>query len=810
MSSDLRYAFRQLAKSPGFTAVAILTLGLGIGATATTFCWLQNMVDNPLPGVPRQERMAVLTVARGKSVWDTISLPDIADARELRNVFAGVIGSQVTPACLTDGDKPEWIYGQIATSNFFDVLGVKPLHGQTFLAANDAEKGANPVVVLSETYWRKRFNGDPAVIGRVVRINQHPFTIIGVVPATFLGTMSGLRCDFWAPVSMHGEVANFGSLQYREYRWLHTQVRLQPGVTLAAAQAVLDAFSAREEQTYPRTNREFRFLVLPFSQAPYGIQPKLVGVLRILLVVSIGVLLIVAANLASLLLARATVRRREIAIRLSLGATRARLIRQLLTESLLLAAAGGILGILLAFWAVDILVAWLPVSYLPLSLAFSINGPTLLFTLGLAAVTGVVFGLVPALQASRPDLTAALKEGGSGSGTGGGHQRLRRLLAIAEVALALTLLIGAGLCVKSLRRAEAADLGFRPDRVLLGGLRIGMNGYDEQTGKIFYRELRQRLAAMPGVEAVGLAGNFPMGLERCGSHGVAVDGYVRQPGEDTNIQTTMVSPGYFETLRIPLLAGRDFTERDDQDAPGVAVINEAMAKRFWPGQDAIGRKFLDGGRPTTVIGVTKTGKYNYTLNEPPSGFFYRPFMQGVPELNLAVGVRTSGDPAAFAETLRREVRRLDPRVELWLTGSMTDYIKPAFLVHQLASRLLEGLGLVALVLAALGVYGVMSYVVNQRTREFGVRLALGATARDLLGMILREGMVLAAVGTVAGLGLAFLTARGLTAVLYGVDPFDPMVFAGVPLLLAAAMLLACWLPARRATRVNPVEALRAE
>ena len=807
MFQDLRYAFRQLAKSPGFTVVALLTLGLGIGATATTFCWLQNMVGNPLPGVARQERMAVLTVAPGKSVWDTISLPDIVDARELRNVFAGVIGSQVTPACLTDGDKPEWIYGQIATSNFFDVLGVQPVLGRTFTPANDAEKGANPVLVLSETYWRKRFNADPSVIGRVVRINQHPFTIIGVVPATFLGTMSGLRCDFWAPVTMHGEVANFGSLQYREYRWLHSQVRLQPGVTLAAAQAVLDAFSAREEQTYPRTNREFRFLVLPFSQAPYGVQPKLVGVLQILLVVSIGVLLIVAANLASLLLARATVRQREIAIRLSLGATRSRLIQQLLVESLLLAAVGGALGILLAFWAVELLVAWFPVSYLPIALSFAINAPTLLFTLGLAAVTGVVFGLVPALHASRPDLTAALKEGGSGSGTGGGHQRLRRLLAVAEVALALTLLIGAGLCVKSLRHAEAADLGFRPDRVLLGGLRIGMNGYDEQTGKIFYRELRQRLTALPGVEAVGLAGVFPMGLEHCGAHGVAVDGYPRQPGEDTNIQATMVSPGYFDTLRVPLLAGRDFTERDDQGAPGVAVINEAMAKRFWPGQDAIGRKFFDNGRPTTVIGVTKTGKYN-TLNEPPTGFFYRPFMQGVPELNLAVGVRTSGDPAAFAETLRREIRRLDPRVEVWLTAPMTDYIKPAFLVNQLASRLLEGLGLVALVLAALGVYGVMSYVVNQRTREFGVRLALGATGRDLLGMILREGMVMAAVGTVAGLGLAFLTVRGLTAVLYGVDPFDPMVFAGVPLLLAAVMLLACWLPARRATKVNPTEALR--
>ena len=809
MLSDLRFALRSFAQTPGFTAIALLTLGLGIGASATTFCWLQNVVDNPLPGVARQEQMAVLTAARGGSVWHTISPLDITDARELRTVFAGVVGSQITPACLTDGDKPEWIYGQIATSNFFDVLGVKPLHGRTFTPDNDAKAGADPVLVLSETYWRKRFNADPAVIGRVVRVNQHPFTIVGVVPAAFLGTMSGLRCDFWAPVTMHREVANFGSLEYRGDRWLHTQVRLQPGVTLAAAQTVLDTFSAREEQAYPKTNREIRFIVLPFSRAPYGIQPMLVGVLRILFAVSIGVLLIVAANLASLLLARATVRQREIAIRLSLGATRFRLIQQLLVESLLLAGAGGILGTLLSFWAIDVLVAWIPLIYLPIGLSFSINGPTLLFVLGLAVVTGVVFGLVPALQASRPDLTTALKEGGRGTGTGGRHQRLRRLLAVTEVALALALLIGAGLCVKSLQHAEGADLGFKPDRVLLGGLRIGMNGYNEQTGKNFYRELRQRLAAAPGVEAVGLAGSFPMGVERCGSHGVAVDGYVFQPGEDNSVQGTVVSPGFFETLRIPLLAGRDFTDQDDQEAPGVAVINEAMAKRFWPGQDVVGRKFFDNGRPTTVIGVTKTGKYT-TLSETSVGFFYRPFMQGVPELNLAVGVRTSGDPAAFGETLRQEIRRLDPRVEVWLTMPMTDFIKPAFLAHRLAARLLKGLGLVALVLAALGVYGVMSYVVNQRAREFGVRLALGATARDLLGMILREGMAMAAMGTVAGLGLAFLTARGLTAILYGVDPFDPVIYIGGPLLLTAVMLLASWLPARRATRVDPCTVLRAE
>ncbi len=809
MISDLRFALRQLAKSPGFTAVAALSLALGIGATTTVFCWIQGIMLHPLPGVEREEQMVVLTTVHDKQMWDTVSLPDLRDYRELKEVFAGIIGSQTTPACLTVDNHSEWMYGQVATADFFAVLGVKPLLGRTFLPDEDRKPGGNPVLVLSETFWRRRFNGDPAIVGRNVELNQHPFTIIGVVPAAFHGTMSGLICDFWAPVSMHQEVASFGSLDNRWDRWLHTQARLQPGVGLVRAQAVVDAFGARLEKTYADSNRLIRLRVLPFAKAPYGAQPVFGLVLRILLAVSVGVLLIVAANVANLLLARATGRQKEIAIRLAMGAGRGRLIRQLLVESLLLAVLGGILGVMIAYWAVDLLRAWMPHTYLPVGIATSVDAQTLGFTVLLTLVTGVVFGLVPAVQASKPDLNSTLKEGGRGSGAAAAHHRLRSLLVIAEVALSLVLLVGAGLCIKSVQRARQADLGFDPGHVLIVGLRIGMNGYTEETARMFYRRLEERSAALPGVQSAALSSWFPLGFEGGPMHSVEVDGYERQPGEDTTFQYSNISPGYFTVMKIPLVAGRDFTDQDDEKAPAAAIVNETMAKRFWPGQDPVGRKFRENGRVTTVVGVAKSGKYR-SLNEPPRCFYYRPYRQVLWDLSLGICLRTVGDPAMLAGVLQQEIHKLDPRVEIWVTLPMTDFIKAAYLAPVLASRLLSWLGMVALTLAAMGVYGVMAYVVSQRTQEFGIRMALGAGTGDVLRLIFREGLALAAIGIAIGLTLALTVTRLLASFLYGVSPFDLATFTGVPVLLGLVTLLACWLPAKRATRVNPIEALRTE
>ena len=763
MFSDLRFAFRQLAKFPGFTAVVVLSLALGIGANATVLSWIEHLLLRPLPGVARQEDLVILTTSVADRMWDTVSLPDLRDAAAEKTIFAGITGSQQTPACLTVDRRAEWLYGQIVTANFFEVLGVKPLLGRAFLPAEDEKPGGHPVLVISENCWRRSFAADPAVIGRVVDLNRHAFTIVGVVPAAFRGDVTGLACDFWAPVMMHREVAYSGidadQVLKRYARWLHTYARLQPGVSVAQAQAALDTLSARLEQAYPDTNRDIRLHAWALWNSTYGAQKIFRPVLGLLLAVSLGVLLIVAANVANLLLARATARHKEIAIRLAVGAGRARLIRQLLTESVLLALLGGGLGALLAGWMVGLFRFFLPTTHLPVNIVRAVDARTLGVTLALTLVTGIVVGLVPALQASRPQLTAALKEGGRSAAGGGAHHRVRSLLVVAEVALALVLLVGAALCLRGLRKSRQIDPGLDPQGVLLAGLRVGMNGYTRDTAPAFYRLLRQRFAGLPGVESVALANWFPLGFEDTGTANVELPARPRRPGEQLNFRMGIVSPDYFRTLRIRLLAGRDFSDQDDAKSPRVAVVNEAMAQRLWPGQDAVGRTFKDNGRDTTVIGVAATGKYR-ELNDAPECFFYLPYQQAPYQLDLGLCLRVAGgDPAGLANRLRDEIHQLDPGVEVWTTLRMTDYIQAALLPQKIASSLLLLLGLVALVLAAMGVYAVMAYAVNQRMQEFGVRMALGASAGDVLRQVLRQGLGQALGGMAVGLPLALAATR---------------------------------------------------
>lgn len=809
--NDLRFALRMLLKNPGFTIVAALSLAVGIGANTVVFSWIQETVLRPLPGVAKPEELVVLCTTHGSEQWETLSLPDLRDYSGLTNVFNGIIASQMTPACLTVNGKAEWAYGQIATANYFDMLGVNPLLGRTFVAEEDLRPGGAPVLVLSEGYWRRRFGGDPNVIGQVVDLNRNSFTIVGVVPGEFRGTMSGLRFDFWAPLVMHEQVANFGSLNNRGDHWLHTQARLQPGVSRSQAQAAVDTLAKQLEQAYPDTNREIGLRLLSLWKSPYGGSALMLPVLSLLFAVSFGVLLIVAANVANLLLARATVRQKEIAIRLALGAGRMRLIRQLLTESLVLALLGGTLGVLAAQWGAQLFRAFMPRTYLPIGYEFAVNGETMLFTMALTLVTGIVFGLAPALQSSRLNLSASLKEGGRTSGAALPHHRLRSALVVAEVALALVLLVGAGLCLKGSRKAQALDIGFDPRQVLLAGLRIGMHGYDEERGMVFYRQLRERLAAMPGVKEAALANWFPLGFEGGSSTTVAVPGYERKPNEDLSIQNSIVSPRYFAALGIPLLSGRDFTEQDDTSHPLVVIINETMAKRFWPGQDPIGRKFTiwNGQRELTVIGVAKNGKYRL-LSEPPRPFMYFAYQQGVWNLDLSLALRTEGDPITFASALRREIHALDPGVEVWNTIAMRDFSQAAFLGQKIVSTLLMALGAVALVLAAMGIYGVMAYVVSQRTHEMGIRLALGASAQRVIQLVLSQGMRLAGLGLALGLIGAVALSHSLTNFLYGVSPFDLVTFVGVMITLAAVSLAACLVPAWRAASVDPMTALRSE
>ncbi len=807
MFQDLRYACRQLRRSPGFAAVVILTLALGIGANATVLCWLRHLVQRPVPGAVDQPSLAVILSNRGGG---NASRQDVRDLGALDTVLAGAAVSMTTPASLAVGDELSWTYGQIVSANFFDLLGVRPLLGRGFQPGEDTVPGGNPVVVIGERLWRQRFAADPQIVGRTVDLNRHRFTVVGVVPAVFRGTMNGLRCEFWAPISMFKEITTRGdfSLERRNYRGFHTIARLRPSVSIGQAQAAFATVDTRLAAAFPATNRGVHHRILPYTECPYGAQ-SIAPVLHLLLAVTLGVLLIVMANVANLMLARAESRRREIAIRLATGASRWRLVRQLLTESLALALPAGILGLVVASWGVDLLGWLVPRSNMPVDLAgFHLDGATLGLTLLLTLAAGLLFGLLPALQSLSPRLYETLKE--SGRSTGGTRQHhVARTLVVAEVALALTLLIASGLCLKGLRQASRLDLGFDPEHVLVAQLQVGMNGHNHETAMVFYRQLEQRLATLPGAEQAALATWFPLGFGGCKGLGAEVEGYLPPAGQDPTYEYAALSPGYFDTMRIPLLAGRDFTETDDAESPPVAIVNEAFALRFWPGRNAVGRRFRSDGRWRTIVGVVKTGRYE-SVHEEPRCFFYLPYRQRLPDLDLNICVRTAGDPAAFAGALRQAVASVDPRVELYGTIPMTEAAAHGLLGQRIATNLLSALGAVALFLSAMGVYAVMAHAVGRRTQEFGIRLALGASPAAVLRLVGREGLGLAAVGILVGLALTTAVSRLLTGFIHGVSAFDPVVFLLMSTALLGIVLAATCLPARRATRVDPLVALRAE
>ena len=810
MLSDLWYSLRKLFKSPGFTAVVVLSMAIGIGANATVMCLLRNLVMHPLPGVEDEGRIVVLVSNQGGGC---ASLPDLRDFGQFHRVFVGTEASMPTNACLTVQKQQEWIQSEIVSANFFELLGIRPLIGRTFLPDEDRKPGGNPVLVISERLWRGRFGADPSIVGRIVDLNRHSFTIVGVVPASFHGSVSPMEFDAWAPLSMIWEVRNQGTyfLTARSARGWLDLARLQPGVSVEQAQAAVTTMDAQLAKAYPNNNLEAHHRVVPLSKCPWGGQTAMGPALGLLLAVSLGVQLIVAANVGNLLLARATSRQKEVAIRMAAGAGRWRLVRLFLTESVVLALLGGGAGALFAAWAVDSVPYFLPTEIAAVTqLSFHLDGVSLGFTLALSLATGIAFGLIPALQAPDLNLQAVLKEGGRSSSQGGASQhRLRGGLVVAEIAIALVLLVGAGLCIKGLRQARRIDFGFNPDHVLIAGMQIGMNGYNVTTGRAFYRQAQHRVASLPGVEDAALASWFPLGLTGCKGWDVSVDGYQRPVGEDTTYTYAVISPRYFSTLRLPLVAGRDFTEADDSSSQKVAIVNETFAKRFWPGKDPIGRQFHTGGVLRTVVGVAKAGKYNQ-LNEGPWCFFYLPYLQEVPDLDLSLCVRTSGDPAAFSGLLRQAIGEIDPGVELLRTVPLSAHSGLVLFPQRMASSLLVLLGFTALLLASMGVYAVLAYAVAQRTQEFGVRIALGASPADVLRLVIGRGLLLAAGGVAIGIGVAFGATRLMAGFLYGVSPVDPVTFVGVPVVLGLVALLACYLPARRATKVDPMVALRSQ
>jgi putative ABC transport system permease protein len=816
LRQNLRYAVRTLVRTPAFTAAAILSLALGIGANTTIFTLLNTLFLNPLPVERPSELVAVFTVAdRNATQFGNLlplSYPNLKDFRDRNGVLTDLAGySPPLPLSLSIADEPQRVFAELVTGNYFDVLGIHPAAGRFFNPDEDRTPDAHPVAVIGYGLWQRRFGGRPDAIGQRISLNRRPFTIVGVAPEGFKGVTSMFGPELWLPSMMSPQ------LQPRQAgNWLDERAavvfsavgRLNPGVTVAQAEANLKAIARALEQAYPQPNAGRNVTVMPLTEAT--IFPGMRGMLLLaggVLMAIVGlVLLIACSNVANLLLARAAARRQEIAVRLALGATRTQLMRQLVTESLVLGVAGGALGLVFGIWGRNLLWAARPAIVANNFVELKIDAHVFAFALGLSLVTGLVFGIMPALRASRADLVGALKLEPLFAA------RRRRIslangLVIGQVALSLVALVAAALFLRSLERAHTVDLGYVTKPLAIMSVDLAQGGYDEARGRQFARDIRDRVARVPDIVGVSWSTNLPLWASLY--RRVSIEG--REPTKPSDAPLAIVSTvdlDYFKVLGLGVTRGRDFTDADRERSLPVAIVNERMAERYWPNQDPIGHTFRFDTEPVArqVIGVVKTIKYQ-TLGETPQPAVYLPFRQNYAD-GLVLYVRTLGEPARAIGTVEREVRAMDAQVPLENAVSMDEMIDQSLWMMKIAAGLLASFGALALALASVGLYGLMAYSVNERRRELGVRMALGAARADIVRLVLRDGMTLVLVGVLAGLGVSLLVSRALASLLLGTTPTDPASFAGASLLLAAVALIGCYLPAHRASRCDPLIALR--
>ena len=814
---DLRYGLRMLGKSPGFTAVALISLALGIGANVTIFTLLNAVFLRQIPVQDIGSLVSLFTTDAkntGRFLdFMPMSVPNFRDFHDQGEVFSSLVASTGVPVSITGGTgDPEQIFGQLVSGSYFDTLGVKLPVGRGFLSEEDSAPGAHPVAVLSHRFWQRRFASDTSLIGGTVRLNGRVYTIVGIAPLGFRGTAAFGGPDVWIPLMQHGDfLPRDDWFDSRRALLVNVLGRLKPGVTPGQAASSLKTIAARLEKDYPNDNLKRSVNLVPLAQSVIDPNQRDVFVRAgaLLMTVVSLVLLIACANLANLLLARATARRREVAIRLSLGAGRGRLIRQLLTESILLAFLGGAAGLATAVWGRDLLWKFRPPFFAPGDLDLQLDGRVLLFTLALALLTGLLFGLVPALHGSRPDLASDLKERTSQQGQPNRRFSARRALVMSQVALSLVALIGSGLFLRSLASAQRIDPGFDVERLAVLNVNVAGQGYEQPRGKEFYRLLIERVSSVPGVEATALSSLPPFALGFLRS--VFPEGLEASPDRSgILVPLNTVSTGYFRVAGIPILRGRDFAPSDRDGAPHVAIINETMAKRFWPGDDPLGKRFHFHGEDFwhEVIGLAKDSKY-LTVGEDPTPFLYLPLDQHY-EPALTVFARARRAPESILPTLRAEVQSLDRNMPLTGVDTARDLLSQGVWPARMGASLLATFGGLALLLAAVGIYGVTTYSVSQRTQEIGIRMAMGASPRDVLRLILRQGMVPVLLGVAAGLAAAAVLSRLVSGLLLGVSSTDPVTFTVVPAMLAAVALLANYLPARRATRVDPAVTLRCE
>ena len=808
--SDIRYSVRSLLKNPGLTTAAILSLGLGIGANTTIFTWVQSVLFRPIPmaAEPSTIRIAAMENREGQSrSW---SYPNYQDFRD-RATLIDIVGQDDLSFNVAVDQTAERAWGGMVSGNFFQVMGLRAAAGRLFTPQDDVTPGAHPVAVISYAYWQRRFSGDPGVVGKQITINNTPITIIGVAPRGFIGSFLGVSSALWVPMAMQREMTGGDRLQQRGNGWMQTLVRLKPGVSQEQAQAEATSIITQLASEYPQFNEGRRVRILQTWQAPFGAATVLTPILAVLSILVALVLIIACANVANLLLSKAVGRRREIAVRLSLGASRTRLVRQLLTESLLLAFTAGLLGVVMAYWTMDLIMAFAPPVDMPLDLGLRMDFTTLLFAVGISAITGVLFGLAPALQASTPQTINALKEEGRSGSGGRATGRLRSALVVAQVAVCLVLLVGATLFLRSFIAAQSIAPGFDADRLVTASMDMFPSGYTGARHREFQRRAVDAVRALPGVQSAAFGSRIPLGFGGNNSTLLSIDGYVPRENEEVVVNYITVGPAYFATLGIPVRAGREFTDTDTAEAPWTIVINEAMARRYWPDGNALGRIVRFGQNPAEVVGIVADSKYNAINERPVPQLFFSIIRNQSSTLRLFV--RTGGEPGPLVAEVRNAIRAIDPNLPIYDARTITEHMQGAVFAQRMAADLLGAMGVLALLLAAIGLYGVMAYAVSQRTQEMGIRLALGASPSVLLNMVVGQGMKLTSVGLVIGLVLAlgaFGSIGAVRTLLPGISPLDPITFIVVPLVLAAIAFLATWIPARRAGRVDPVVALRVE
>ncbi|HKV37727.1 MAG TPA: ABC transporter permease [Blastocatellia bacterium] len=807
ISKDVRYAVRMLARNPGFTLIAIATLALGISVNTTVFTWVKGIVLKPLPGVQHSDRLVTLhgTMTGAGSRLISISYPDYVSYRDRNQVFSGVFAQNTLAMNLGGQGHPERVWGSLVSGNFFDVLGVKPVLGRTFLPEEDRVPSADPVAVISYGLWQRRFAGDPNLAGKSVLLNGKTFTIIGIAPRGFGGAVSGFALDVWVPMMMEPVLQGNSSLDQRGNRWLSVMGRLRPGTTQDKAQANLETIAGDLANQYPQSNDHIGVRVFSLLNDPQSAQAVLTPAISVLMAIVGLVLLIACANVANLLLARGAARQREIAIRLAIGAGRGRLVRQLLTESAVLALVGATIGVAVAFWATGLLLKVIPKTGFNISFDLGVDTTVLGFTLMITVFTTFIFGVIPALQTSRADVLPGLKDTSVAASGSPRKTRVRAAFVAVQVALSFVALVAAGLLIRTLRNTQNANPGFDPDNVAVASVDLFAQGYDQKKGLAFFDELEKRLRTAPGIASVALADKLPLRLLGDTDRGASIEGYTPRAGEQISLEFDVVSPDYFQTMKIPLVEGRAFTLHDDEKSQPVVVINQTLARRYFGDNDPIGKTIGIGTR-CQVIAIARDAKY-YTMSEEDRPYMYLPLAQNY-RPSMRIIARSAGDSGIAISAITEEVRSLDANLPVFDVKTLTEATGVSFVAQSIAGKFLTAFGALALVLAAIGLYGVMGYSVAQRRREIGIRMALGATSSDVLRLVISQGMVPVLVGVAIGTGGAAVAARLMSGLLYRVSPVDPLTFFAILVMSTITALMACYLPARRAIAVAPTEALK--